>query len=273
MKLGCCIPGGSFMPEGVKEVRQDAYTILITADELIRNAGYDYSEAGVGMIVGLCESDMKRLEERYRMGKLGIEACNSFIPPNLMITGGRMQKELEAYAELAMSRLSRIGVGTVVFGSGEARRLSHAVSVEKGLAETAHFLAMCDRLGEKYDLKVVIEPLRRQETDQIHTVKEGAAWVRKLKLSHVGLLGDAFHMAEEGEAASVIEENADILGHMHFSVSPGRLPVMAEGSPYVIDFAGALKRAGYQGRVSMECGFTDFQKEIRESMIFCRKYF
>jgi len=273
MKVGCCIPGGSFMPEGVRDVRQNACDILIAADDMIHQAGYAYSEAGVGMIVGLKEEEMDRLQARYLEGKLHIEACNSFIPPQYTIASGTMRKELYEYVNLAMSRLHRIGVDTVVFGSGGARNLCHAASKESGREETAYFLKMCDELGRKYGIRVMIEPLRSLETDQIHTVREGAELVRKLKLPHIGLLGDAFHMASEQEPVSVIAETIDILGHMHFSVCPGRLPCMEKGSPYVKDFASALKKAGYQGRVSMECGFTDFQKEINQSFIFCKHEF
>ncbi|MBR2731587.1 MAG: hypothetical protein IKD72_06345, partial [Clostridia bacterium] len=102
-------------------------TYDLQGDRLVMEAGYDYSEATVGMIMQLSEEELQDLAARRRAGTFHLEACNSFIPPRLKIAAGQMREELRAYVEEAMRRLSLLGVDIVVFGSGGARRIPEEI--------------------------------------------------------------------------------------------------------------------------------------------------
>ena len=45
MKISCCIPGGSFMPQGEKEVPMSSYDRLTEGCRVMRELGYDAAEA------------------------------------------------------------------------------------------------------------------------------------------------------------------------------------------------------------------------------------
>ena len=223
MRIGYNLPGGSFMPQGEGAVTATVYEQLLQGDRLVMEAGYDYSEATVGMIMQLSEEELQDLAARRRAGTFHLEACNSFIPPRLKIAAGQMREELRAYVEEAMRRLSLLGVDIVVFGSGGARRIPEEISFEEGMEEICHFLGMCNEIGLKYGVTVVIEPLNHTETNCILSVAEGAEIARKLDLPRVKLLADAFHMFMENEKFDVLEREGDLLYHTHIAEVPERI--------------------------------------------------
>ena len=64
----------------------------------------------------------------------------------------------------------------------------------------------------------------------------------------------------------------DILCHVHVA-DPSRRYPGAEDKDYIIAVANALKAAGYNKRVTVECGFEDFVKEASLAQNFLREIF
>ena len=85
MKISCCIPGGSFMPQGEKEVPMSSYDRLTEGCRVMRELGYDAAEATVGLIMALSEDEVTALQNAYKAGEFSLDACNSFIPGHLPI--------------------------------------------------------------------------------------------------------------------------------------------------------------------------------------------
>ena len=137
---------------------------------------------------------------------------------------------------------------------------------EEGFRTLTAFVAAAGAEAEKRGVTLVIEPLRKAETNVFVTVPESGEYVRKLNQPGVKLLYDAFHMAEERTDLSCVGEYADILRHCHIAEAPGRSRPGAPDSgdlTYNRTFAKELMKAGYSGGVSVECGFSDFVNEIR----------
>jgi sugar phosphate isomerase/epimerase len=67
-------------------------------------------------------------------------------------------------------------------------------------------------------------------------------------------------MEKDGEPIDAIVKDGDVLGHVHTADTDRYAPGTG-----VYDHAAmfrALKAAGYDGRVSIECGWKDFAAEI-----------
>ena len=269
MKIGCCLPGGSFMPQGVGEITTTK-DILLAGYRAVKAAGYDYAETSVGMVMKLTDEEFAELVELHKAGEFTIETCNSFIPATYQVTDPAQLPALEEFVTKAMGRMAALGVEFVVFGSGGARKMP-MVDTMAELAAIDEFLKMCDRVGEKTGNTVVIEPLNKGETNIFNSVSAGASLVRRLNLPHVKLLADAFHMLLENDNLLSIEENADILCHTHLASGQARLCPSAEGDEYLADFGKHLQAAGYTHRVSIECRYKDFVKDIAEAYPFMRK--
>ena len=259
MKISCCIPGGSFMPQGEKEVPMSAYERLTEGCRVMRELGYDAAEATVGLIMALSEDEVAALQAARAAGTFSLDACNSFIPGHLpIITDEAGTAALYAYVDAAIARMASIGVRYVVFGSGAVRRIPDGYDRAAAEAMIDAFITHVDRACGAHGMTCVIEPLNKAETNWCNTVAEGAAVVRRLNLEHVRLLADGYHMSREGEPYSVLTDNADILTHCHIASSDRKIP---GGTDYEGGFLDTLKKIGYAGIVTVECGFGDFRGE------------
>lgn len=270
--LGCCVPGASFMPEGVAGVKKDALTELVTGVKIIIDAGFDFAEVGVGMIMKLTEEEFASLAEM----QLPIRAANSFIPFEYKIVSDGASDvggDLYRYVEKALSRLSRLGVETVVFGSGGARRIPEGMTRAEGHEYIKKFLRMCNGIGERYGVTVAIEPLRASECNAINLTEEGARLADEVSLPRVKYLADAFHMAWGGEAPDALSSHRELPVHVHVSEAPDRTYPGSVDGKYLTAFASALSGTDYGGRVSVECGFSDFPKEAALAYDFVKDRF
>jgi len=240
------------MPEGVKEVDTSAYGVLKNGYNAVMQAGFDFAEATVGLIMQLADDEVKRAADEG----LSFKVFNSFIPPSLAIATTPLA-ELESYVDKAMGRMKALDAEGVVFGSGGARR-------DAG-EKVYDFIRMCNIVAGRYGLYVALEPLNKSETNLLHTVKEGFDICKKLDLPNLKLLADAYHMFREDEPSTILSDVVKYLTHVHVSDGdrgyPGR-----DGGNYLRDFSAELKKAGYTGRVSAECGWSDF---IKESVLVC----
>lgn len=259
------------MPQGEAAVETPA-EILLGGYQAVMKAGYDYAETSVGMIMKLSAEEMEMLAAKKTAGEFEIQSCNSFLPGTFEVARSASLPALTEYVKEAMERMSRLGVKVVVFGSGKARNLPEE-DVAAEIRALEDFLRMCDQLGREYGITVVIEPLNKKESNVFNSVSEGASMVRKLNLEHVRLLADSYHTFCENEYLCALEENSDILCHVHVAEAPDRTYPGKNGGEYLRDFAKHLHGAGYCGRVSIECHFDDFVKEIGLSYPLMRELF
>jgi sugar phosphate isomerase/epimerase len=261
MKISCCIPGGSFMPQGEKEVPMSSYDRLTEGCRVMRELGYDAAEATVGLIMALSEDEVTALQNAYKAGEFSLDACNSFIPGHLpIITDEEGTQKLYAFVDDAIARMSSIGIKYVVFGSGAVRRIPEGYDRDAAQEKIDAFIRQVDACCEKYGMTCVIEPLNKAETNWCNSVAEGAAVVRRLNLKNVRLLADGYHMSKEGEPYSVLVDNRDILTHCHIASADRKIPGTTD---YEAGFLETLKNIGYDGIVTVECGFGNFRKEAK----------
>ncbi len=277
--FGCTVPGGSFMPEGVNGVPQSPEKQLIDNCRSALDAGYDFTECGGSMLMSLDEDQIRTLIRADAVDPLGLLAVNSLFPAAFRLS--QAEAPVETYVDYAVclfDRMAALGARYAVLGSGAARTLSAASEAERARAMST-LTAFIERIGREADVRgitVVIEPLRRRETDVFHTVPETGDFVRRLNAPGVGLLCDAFHMAEEGSDPACIVPYMDLIRHCHIAEAPNRTP---PGSPDSGDleynrlFARNLLCAGYAGGVSVECGYRDFREDIRVALAHLKTLF
>lgn len=271
-RIGCTIPGASFMPEGEAGLSRGALDVIRAGCGAIVGAGFDYAEAGVGAVMELSDADVASLAGEG----LPIEAANSFIPPKFKIVeqgACDSGSPLYAYVDEAMARMSAIGIRVAVFGSGGARHIPDTMTRREGLDLIAVFLRMCAGLGRKYGVTVAIEPLRALECNAINKTSEAIALADEIGDENVAYLADAFHMAHGGEPADTLRGASRLPVHIHVSEPPDRRYPGADGGEYLKSFAESLRVTNYAARVSVECGFSDFAREVRLAYDFMNRYF
>ena len=277
VKLGCCIPGGSFMPEGVAEIPQSPAQSLIAKCRYVLDTGFDYTEVGGGMLVGLGDAEWETVLRENENDPLGLYAANSLFPKELRMGDPAADRDAQtAYIRKLVDRFVPLGIRYAVFGSGVARSIPDGVSRADGIAALRRFMTDFADYAYPRGVTLVIEPLRKKETNVFVTVPESAAEVRALANPGIQLLCDAFHMAEEGTPVGAVRDAAPLIRHCHIAEAPDRTcpGKFTTGDPqYNRDFAKTLNEIGYTGGVSAECSFDDFQKDVPAILAYLREIF
>lgn len=227
--------------------------------EAAKAAGFDYVEVNASKIAALPDEDFQRAVRGAKDLGLPVPAANVFIPAAIKLVGAEVDKaRQEEHVARTLERLKGLGVRVVVFGSGGARRVPDGFSREEAFAQLVDFCRRVAPIAGRNGITIVVEPLRRQETNIINTAREGLALVKAVDRPEIKLLVDYYHLAEEGEDPAVILEAGNQLAHVHVANPKGRVyPVSADESAYAPFFANLCK-IGYAGRVSVEASTKDF---------------
>ncbi|KKI90063.1 xylose isomerase [Bacillus sp. SA1-12] len=244
----------------------------INHSAIVKEAGFDFLECTVVSLVPDNDDDFERIFNTYKQSPLPIEACNIFLPGNLKIVGNEVNYgAVERYVDKALSRVKQIGARTVVFGSGRARSLPEAFSRVKGEEQIITFLDIVADYADPLGITVVIEPLNRKESNMINSIPEAMEIAKKVNRDSIQVLADFYHMHEEKEPIEHLVSAKDLLKHIHVADS-GRFAPGTGTYPYKT-FVHCLKEANYDGLVSIECNWKDFETEIYQTKQFLQNLF
>lgn len=266
IKVSCCIPGK--LPPQAGLDPQNPYEKLLFGYQYLTGLGFDTVETSVGSVLELSDEERTRLAADREAGRFELNVCNCLLPSGYSVfTDAAGTKRLFDYLEDVFSKLSGIGVKTVVFGSGRARSIPDGMNPEEGEAFLLNYLTRCNGLCEKYGITMALEPLNSGETNWVQTVPDGARVVRKLNLPHIRLLADGFHMAKMGEDPGVLRDVGDILVHTHFAEVTHRHAPYTYDTDYEDRFFGVLKEIGYNGIMTCECGYRNLHEDARNAAL------
>lgn len=220
--------------------------------------GYDYLEVNASALALLSEEAFEKELAYIQDSGLPAECANVLFQgiPLLTEEGG---KQVEPYLRGAFERLRRVGVQTVVFGSGGARRKPEGMDFAEGWRRLRDVTRTIGSVAGEYGIQIAIEPLCREESNMINTVIEGAALASAVDLPNVWVLADSYHMFKDGEPL----ENLRTVGrlcHVHLALRDGRcFPTYAESQLRL--FMNELHQIGYDGRVTIEANTRCFAQE------------
>jgi sugar phosphate isomerase/epimerase len=228
--------------------------------ELMNDIGADFIEWNVSANVGTA-SDAEYASLVKTTGRLSLrpEAWNVLLPGEIMVVGPEANPdELRTYAERALPRVRQLGGEVIVFGSGRSRTVPEEWSAETAQEQFATACRIVAEIAHANDLVIVLEPLRRQETNLITRVDEGLRLVERLDQPGFELLADMYHMAAEDEPFANLIEAAPRLRHVHIAAPDSRgVPLEPEATTVLGEFFRTLRKTGYDARISFECKWED----------------
>jgi len=235
--------------------------------ETVAALGYDYMETSLSAIAAMTEDEYEELVRRVDASSIRIEACNGMLPARVRVTGPDVSAQQQhQYLDHAFARARRLGVEVVVFGSSGARNVPEGFDYGTAYRQVNNFLRLAHGHAQDYGIKIVIEPLRRRESNILNLVSEANLICGMLQLPTVGVLGDTYHMAVNSEPLDVFAQAGPRLWHVHTANAIGRkLPKAGDGEDYEAIFR-ALNAAGYEGRLSCEAGAEDFDRDAAEAL-------
>lgn len=278
--LGCATAGGG--PAARKEglrlrcgvAALGAVNPLDRLDDLAA-WGFDYAEPALAPIAALDDAAFEALRRKAAASPIPVEASNNFVPAEIRLTGPEVDPErVRAYVERALGRAEALGVKLVVFGSGGARRVPEGFPRERAREQLKGFLRVCAGVITRrgYGMDIGVETLRRAETNILNTVAESLALVREVDHPRIRLTVDFYHLAEENDDPDVLLEAGARVAHLHFANPRGRVfPRDAGEEPRYAPFFIALRRIGYGGRISLEAGTADLERDARAGLRFLRE--
>ena len=245
---------------------------------LIKKAGFDYMETGFNSIALMPDGDFFRFYSALAKSGIKCETANCFLPGELNVTGKNVDYDaLYKFIEKGFERCKKLGTEIVVFGSGRARDVKDGYSLRECCLQTVHFLkdtvaGLCD----EYDIDLAIEPLCRQETQVINTVKEACIIASMTGSERIRVLADIYHMLESGDDyANILDVGNDLIhAHISYPFLTGKYKRVYPNEKYNFDyseFIDNLKKAGCS-RVSIEGSTDDFENDLISSYEVMKKF-
>ena len=251
------------------------YCVGLKGLETAKAAGFDYVELGVTEIAALSDADFDAAVEHVKQAGIPTPNANLFLPGTIKLTGPAPTdpEQQMAYVRKAFARLNRLGVKILCFGSGGARRVPEGFSREEAFAQLVAFGKRIAPEARANGLTIVIEPLRRQESNIINTAAEGFELVKAVNDPNFELLIDFYHLASEKEDPAIILQAREHLRHLHMANPQGRVfPLKWDEFDYAPFFAN-LRKIGYAGRISIEASSKDLPVEGPLAIALLRRAF
>lgn len=217
--------------------------------ELAKRIGYQAVEIAVRDPSVVDWNEVARLSKDLGLPVCAIGTGQAFLADGLSLTHPdekirkRSIERVKKHAEVAESFGAFVIIG-LVRGKREGRPYRE---VEKLFLESMNSL-----LSDTKEVRFVIEPLNRYETDFINTVEEALRVIEKINSDRVGILADTFHMnIEEVNISESLKVAGKKLYHFHVADSNRWAPGCGH-----FDFESTfktLKEIGYDGYISVEC--------------------
>lgn len=228
-------------------------------------AGFDYIEESVQrfLIPDKGDEEFKANLKKLTESAIPVLACNGFIPGRLKSTGPETHHtQILQYAETAFQRARLAGIRIIVFGSSGSRNYPEGFSHEKAMEQFTTLLTHMAPLAEAHGVVVVIEPLRKEESNLINRLDEALELVIRVNHPHIRALGDVFHMTSENEEPQSFIEARRYLHHTHIAEKDQRTAPGLQGDNFM-PYLAALRDAGYEGGISIEGRWgEDFEKNL-----------
>ncbi len=222
----------------------------------MREAGFDYLEVQIQKVLaGAVDEAQWRAPGDVA---LPMEAGAALLPGDLPVVGpGRDLDALRRYMQRTAERAGRLGIRVLVFGSGAARRRPDDVTPEQATRQIVEFCRLAGDLCGEHGVTLAVEHLRRSETNTINTLAQLRQVLEKVNHPHVAALVDSYHYGVEADnAAEDLLALAGRIAHVHLAEPSGRhepgQPADAEQAFDFDDFFSLLRKAGYDGRFSIE---------------------
>jgi D-psicose/D-tagatose/L-ribulose 3-epimerase len=268
--------GGLFLahPSGQDHKVQVGLCTALKDIDAARTAGFDYLELGTSEIAALSDADYESALARIKQLGLPVPVTNLFLPATLKVTGPAVDREEQIrYVRKAFARLSRLGTGIVVFGSGGARRVPEGFPKDDAFKQLVEFGRRIAPEARTHNITIAVEPLRRQETNIINSAAEGLELVNAVDHPNFQLMIDFYHLASEREDPAIVLRAREHLRHLHMANPQGRVfPLTWEEYDYAPFFAN-LRMIGYDKRISVEASAKEFPLDAPRAIALLRQAF
>lgn len=207
-----------------------------------------------------------------RSTPIPLRAFNLFIPADMKIVGPSVdEKRLHRYAEVTLERIHAVGAKVLVFGSGPARNVPDGFSRQTATEQFIDFSRFAGGIAEKNGIVIGIESITRKggSTNILNTFKETVEIARAINHPAIKVMADVGQMEPENEPWEHLSQSGDLIVHVHLTDSDRRAP--GTGHLQWLAAFAELRKAGYDGMMSMECRWENFATQAPAAARFVQE--
>lgn len=235
--------------------------------EMIAGLGYDYIEGHVTDIAAMSDGEFDALAEKLEASPIKCEACCVLFPGSVKVTGPDYdEKKIASYLDGAFARLERLGVESVVFGSGGARRVPDGFDRAKAWHQLVKTGRILDEKAGEHGLWIALEPLNVKETNILNLQMESLDLVRDVDRPRFRILSDFYHLWLGGEGRDEVAACRGVMQHTHIANPIGRVSLTENDEVSYDGFFAGLADIGYTGRLSFEGNLKDPETELARTL-------
>lgn len=245
---------------------------------IVQEAGYDYYEPGVANTLlpeTPDEAALPPLRAALAVSELRPEAFNYFLSGDVRVTGpGRDPERLRAWLASACARAAAVGGKVLVFGSAGARNVPEGYAAKQAWLEIRGFLQDASVAAQAHGIEIAIEPLNSGESNILNSVNEGLDMVNDVnRPESIGVLADLYHIQKDGESfdGTLQAARRGMLRHVHVACGLDRHAPRETDIAELAAFFAVLKSGGYNERISIESGWSDFASEAASALAVMRR--
>ena len=253
MKFACCI--------GL-----DALNKL----ELLKKHGYEAYETSFSALTNAPDEKIAALAEKSRELGMPCVSHNGMFPGDIaLLSGKEVYSKVDEYLDKTFEKAKPLGSPIIVLGSGKAREIPEGMTLE--LAKERFEALLTDVIApsaKRHGVTIAIEELRREECNFINNCREAMEIIRDVDLPEIQLLIDYYHSMLGGDKLPELASYGQTIKHVHIAS-----PKNARRFPNIDDigdcrgFFAALKKAGYDGAISLEgSDGGNFESSIAEAI-------
>lgn len=222
--------------------------------ERAADLGFDYIDIPGKTLVPLEDERRFRDVENtlQRVAAVPIESVWRFLPKEARFVGpdGDMEA-FRRYVTAAITRGARLGVKAFGWGAPPARSVPDGWPLSKAHAQLEEAAVILADLAEANDVVVALEGVNQTECNLIYHMAEALHVARLVdRPRHLMVLADYHHMLHQNESLDRVVEAGAWIGHAHTCDEDRVFPTLGPWDQR--PFLAALRRAGYDSRISLE---------------------
>lgn len=257
-------------PAGKKGMPVLGIAASMDNDSLAGAAGFSCLEETVKRMLApsVSEATFTANIQRINKARCRVQTCNVFIPGYLKLTGPAVNEAwVLGYVDTVMQRAEKAGIRLIVLGSGEARKIPEGFNRDTAKGQFIRLARKMADIAAKHNCLIAMENLNATETNFVNTIAEGCQVVTAIGHPHFRLTADIYHMLRENEPADNLLKAKGILVHCHIAEREKRSAPGVEQQDFR-PYLAALRSIGYNGRIMMECRWTDPAKEYAPAVAY-----
>jgi sugar phosphate isomerase/epimerase len=237
-------------------------------------AGFDFIEEVVPRFLAADQGDDVWQGAALADGSpLPVRAANMLIPGPLKLVGPDADTTaLRNYIQSICERAERTGIRTLVFGSGVARTVPEGFDRKQAKRQILEFLRSSVHFCARHNIMMVCEAMNRDECNIINSLPEALQYVWEVDHPNFQCLLDTFHFWKEQEPIEDLRDALPWIRHVHVADSPVRTPPGIIGSSNYRPIFTELKKAKYDGDVTIETiNYAPILDEMERSLAFLKQ--